>query len=262
MCTLIVLDRVVPGLPVVAASNRDEFFSRPAAPPARVEPQEEDVPAFVAPQDLEAGGSWMGLNAEGLFVGLTNRRTPARKMDRRSRGLLVLEALRRPSAGAVAEDMREEGMREGLEATYNPFHLFYTDGRESFLTSLTERGVKTEPLQPGIHVVCNRDPADSSSRKIERIRTALGRIELEAPFPRVFEGLNDVLGSHGQPENPLEQVCVHTPDYGTRSSAVLALGGERWRYWHAEGPPCQAKFRNYTRLLDDLRGRPAREERT
>jgi uncharacterized protein with NRDE domain len=228
MCTLIVLDRVLPGLPVVAASNRDEFFSRPAAPPARVEPQEEDIPAFVAPQDLEAGGTWMGLNARGLFVGLTNRRTPAPQKNRRSRGLLVTEALRRSNAGAVAQDMRQ-----GLEGTYNPFHLLYTDGRQTFLTRLDER----------------------SAQK------AVAQIDLDAPFSRVFDGLAGILAQHGAGD-PLEHTCVHTPEYGTRSSAILALGEERWRYWHAEGPPCQAKFRNFTRLLDDLRRRSVREERT
>ncbi len=257
MCTLIVLDRVLPGLPVVVASNRDEFFSRPAAPPARVEPQEEDAPPFVAPQDLEAGGTWMGLNARGLFAGLTNRRTPAPQKDRRSRGLLVLEALRRPTAGDVAQDMRE-----GLEGIYNPFHLLYTDGRQSFLTSLGEGGAETRALEPGIHVVCNRDPGDPSSSKLQKIRNAVARIDLAAPFAQIFEGLTKILAGHGEGEGPLEHVCVHTPDYGTRSSAVLALGDERWRFWHAEGPPCQAKFRNYTRLLDDLRRHSVREERT
>ena len=256
MCTLIVLDRVLPGLPVVAASNRDEFFSRPAAPPARVEPQEGDIPAFVAPQDLEAGGTWMGLNARGLFVGLTNRRTPAPQKDRRSRGLLVAEALKRPNAAAVAQDMRD-----GLQGTYNPFHLLYADGRQSFLTHLGERGVETRALEPGIHVVCNRDPEDPSSSKTRNIRKALTQIDLDAPFARVFDGLAAVLAQHGEGD-PLEHVCVHTPEYGTRSSAILALGEDRWRYWHAEGPPCQAKFRNLTRLLDDLRAHPVREERT
>ena len=252
MCTLIVLDRVVPGLPVVAASNRDEFYSRPAAAPARVEPQEEQDPAFVAPQDLEAGGTWMGLNAKGLFVGLTNRRTAAARMERRSRGHLVMDALRRPSARAAARDMRQ-----GLEGTYNPFHLFYADGKQSYLTCLSENGAETRELAPGVHVVCNRDPADPSSSKTRHIRSAVAELDLDAPFPQIFEGLVRVLSQHRDGPDPLEDPCVHTPDYGTRSSAILALGRERWRYWHAEGPPCQAKFLNFTRLLDELRERSA-----
>ena len=74
MCTLILLDRVVPGVPVVVAANRDEFYARPAAPPALFRSDEAGRASFVAPQDLEAGGTWMGVNEHGLFAGLTNRR--------------------------------------------------------------------------------------------------------------------------------------------------------------------------------------------
>jgi uncharacterized protein with NRDE domain len=248
MCTLIVLDRVVPGLRLVVASNRDEFYSRPAAAPARVEAGEAGHPAFVAPQDLEAGGTWMGLNARGLFVGLTNQHTATPRMNRRSRGLLVRDALRRPTARAVAEDMRD-----GLEAKYNPCNLLFADGNDSFLTRLREDGVRTQELGPGIHVVGNRDLEDPSWPKVRRIRDAVGRIDLTGPFESLFEGLVSVLSSHSGGENPLEHVCVHTPAYGTRSSAILALGEDRWRYWQAEGPPCEAKYRNCTRLLDELR---------
>ena len=140
-------------------------------------------------------------------------------------------------------------------------HLLYTDGRQTFLTRLDERSAETRALEPGIHVVCNRDPADPSSSKVRNIRKAVAQIDLDAPFTRVFDGLAGILAQHGAGD-PLEHTCVHTPEYGTRSSAILALGEERWRYWHAEGPPCQAKFRNFTRLLDDLRRRSVREERT
>ena len=80
MCTLILLDRVVPEFPVVVAANRDEFYARPAAPPARFVPGDGKL-AFVAPQDLEAGGTWMGLNSNSVFVGLTNRPVATRRWN-------------------------------------------------------------------------------------------------------------------------------------------------------------------------------------
>ena len=46
---------------------------------------------------------------------------------------------------------------------------------------------------------------------------------------------------------------MHSPEYGTRSSAVIALGRERRGYWVTDGPPCRAKLTNRSRLLDDLR---------
>lgn len=246
MCTLIVLDRVVPRIPLVIASNRDEYEARPAAPPARIESRGE-WPAFVAPQDLEAGGTWMGVNAHGLFVGLTNRPTEQRRNDRRSRGLLVLDALGRRSASQVAREMHS-----GLEGTYNPFNLLYADGKETWVTSLTEQGEATRALDPGVQILCNRDVNDSTSPKIAAIRARLGRLDLSAPFPRLFAELEGLLQSHDA-DGPLESVCVHTDGYGTRSSAILAVGSHRWHYWYADGPPCETKYRNHTALLDDIR---------
>jgi uncharacterized protein with NRDE domain len=248
MCTLIVLDRITPGYPLVVASNRDEFHSRPAAPPARVDPQENGHPPFVAPQDLEAGGTWMGVNAEGLFVGLTNRPADEPRRDRRSRGLLVRDALGRLDAQAAIG-----GLGEDLASVYNPFHLLAADGRRAFLTVVDAERAATRELSPGIHVVCNRDPEDPASRKVERLRGALQALDPAQPIERLFGGLAAVLGAHPDAANPLENPCVHTPEYGTRSSTVLALGERRWRCWHAEGAPCETKYSNLTRLLDELR---------
>ena len=64
-----------------------------------------------------------------------------------------------------------------------------------------------------------------------------------------------VLAAHPDPSNPFENPCVHTAEYGTRSSSLLAVaaGERRWRFRHAEGPPCEAKYANLTRLLDEIR---------
>jgi len=232
---------------LVVASNRDEFYARPAAAPTRVGSSDSRL-AYVAPQDLEQGGTWMGLNAAGVFVGLTNRATQEARDDRRSRGLLVLDALARDSAEAIAADMRED-----VADTYNPFHLLCADGRSAFLTVLREQGAETRALEPGAHVVCNRDPDDPSSGKTVRIRDAVEAIDLTEPFESIFGALGDVLRSHPRADRPLENACVHTPIYGTRSSSIIALGEERWSYWHSEGPPCETKYTNYTRLLDAIR---------
>lgn len=248
MCTLILLDRVVPQIPVVAAANRDEFFARPAAPPAHFAASAER-PGFVAPQDLDAGGTWMGVNSEGLFVGLTNRPVAVKPTGARSRGLLVLDALAMPASRAVADEAeRQSGTR------YAPFNLLATDGRETWLVRRTEAGEQIRTaLEPGIHVICNRDPDDPSSSKVQRIRALLARLDLELTPERLVRELFGVLGAHPTGSNPLENPCVHTAEYGTRSSSVLMLGATHRSYWFADGAPCETKYRDFTVLLDDLR---------
>jgi uncharacterized protein with NRDE domain len=254
MCTLIVLDRLVPGTPLVVASNRDEFQSRPAAPPTLMYPDLPDCPAFVAPQDLEAGGTWMGLNARGLFAGLTNRPPPLATRPYRSRGLLVRDALGWPSAAEAAGRLRKEVAHD-----YSPFHLLLADGKDAFLFVRAEQAA-LQVLEPGRHVICNRDPGDTTSRKVDHIRRAVDAIDVLAPLERVLAALARILRGHPEPTEPQENPCVHTPGYGTRSSTLIAVGARSW-LWHAEGPPCEAKYRNLSRLLDALRQAPPSQDR-
>jgi uncharacterized protein with NRDE domain len=58
------------------------------------------------------------------------------------------------------------------------------------------------------------------------------------------EGADDpALAKLGGPL-PFSKICVHVGDYGTRSSSVIFVAADgSVRYFHAEGPPCQADFR-------------------
>ncbi len=247
MCTLILLDRVVPQIPVIVAANRDEYFARPAAPPTRFEAI-SGRPAFVAPHDLEAGGTWMGVNEHGVFVGLTNRPVDVKPTGLRSRGLLVVDVL----AAASAERAGAEFERQRNER-YAPFNLLATDGRGAWLARQTAEGVRDrQALEPGIHVVCNRDPADPSSTKVARLRARLAEMDLGARPEALVADLFRVLGGHPDPSNSFENPCVHSASYGTRSSSVLLAGPGRRAYWYADGAPCETKYRDFTALLDDL----------
>src|SRR5690606_2500114 len=55
---------------LVLAGNRDEFHARPTAALARW----EDAPGIVAGRDLEAGGTWLGVDDAGRCALVTNVR--------------------------------------------------------------------------------------------------------------------------------------------------------------------------------------------
>jgi uncharacterized protein with NRDE domain len=247
MCTLILLDRVVPQIPVVVAANRDEFLARPAAPPALFRAGDGRA-AFVAPQDLEAGGTWMGLNSKGVFVGLTNRPITAKPAGARSRGLLVLDALAQATAQAVPAEIERQ-----RTTPYAPFNLLAADGRETWLVRRKADGSQTRSeLGPGIHVICNRDADDPESTKVARIASLVAEVDLGLTPKSLAAALFGVLGAHPAGSNPFENPCVHTPEYGTRSSSVLFSGTAERAYWYADGAPCETKHREFTSLLDDL----------
>ena len=124
MCTLIALHRCYPSAHLLVAANRDEFLARPASGP-RVHTWHGR--RVIAPIDERAGGTWLGMNDAGVFAALTNR--PAQGLDasRRSRGLLVADALGRDSAARAAEAALQLAAN-----AYNPFNLFVADGEHAF----------------------------------------------------------------------------------------------------------------------------------
>src|SRR5690349_16414791 len=125
MCTVVLLRRPGHDWPLILGANRDEMASRPWRPPGRHWPDRDDV---VAGLDLEAGGSWLGLNESGVVAAILNRTgTLGPAPGRRSRGELVLEALDHADAADAA------GALTALDpAAYRPFNLIVADNRDAF----------------------------------------------------------------------------------------------------------------------------------
>src|SRR5438093_7496723 len=94
--------------------NRDESSMRPGDPPAML----DGTPVIVAPRDRLAGGTWLGASGSGRVVALSNRRGRT-STTARSRGRLVLEALRQPSIPGVDVLLQ----REVRQHEYNFWNL-------------------------------------------------------------------------------------------------------------------------------------------
>ena len=93
MCSIVILRQSDNEWPLIIGANRDEMASRKCLPPGR---HWDDRPHVFAGKDLEAGGTWLGINNEGVVAAIMNRMDTLGPMeDKRSRGELVLEALLR-----------------------------------------------------------------------------------------------------------------------------------------------------------------------
>ena len=250
MCTLIALHRCFDGVPLVIAANRDEYLDRPAEGPA--------VRRFgnahaVAPLDLRAGGTWVGLSAAGVFVGLTNRPNPAPNPDVRSRGLVVADALAAPSADAAFAPLLAPDA-----GPYSPFNLFVSDGERARVL-VWQDGPRVTELSPGAHIIGNADPDDASVPKVARL---LGEAERVAGG-RVEDALDDLLAVLRQHEcgaTPLEDSCIHAGEYGTRSTLLLrrTTEGDTDVLRFADGAPCEVEPEDMTPLLKELRASSVR----
>jgi uncharacterized protein with NRDE domain len=242
MCTLIALHRCVVGAPLVIAANRDEFFERPTEGLAL---RDTVGGRIVAPRDVRAGGTWLGVNVHGVFAALTNRRSEQPDPARRSRGLLVLDALRARTAAEAA------GALEDLVIdAYNPFNLLVADGSTAHVVSYEGKAVRFD-LDAGAHVVGNVHPLDRGSEKLERLRRRAEHAS-DAPEHSLLDALADVCRDHDG-DGAFDAACVHSGSYGTRSSTLLRLGGAgggELRF--AAGAPCQNPYLDFTALLREL----------
>ena len=82
MCLILFGVQPTKKLQLVVAANRNEFYARPASRAGFW----DDHPQVLAGRDLQAGGTWLGVNRTGRFSAVTNfRETPADPSPPRSR---------------------------------------------------------------------------------------------------------------------------------------------------------------------------------
>jgi uncharacterized protein with NRDE domain len=193
-----------------------------------------------------AGGTWLGLNQAAVFVGVTNRFGVPKDDSRRSRGTLVVEALRSPSAHAV---------HQRLAATpaqlYNAFHLLYADRQEAFVSWSDGEKITQQVLPPGLHVITERSLGGDDHGRTELIRSHWRTVGTGEALER---SLQQLLRQHAS--DPIGSICVHAPtlNYGTRSSTIVMLSADpgRTRLFWADGNPCTADYVELGSLVHSL----------
>jgi len=233
MCLIVFAWQLVPGAPLIAAANRDEFYDRPAAA-AGAWPEN---PKIFAGRDLKGGGSWMGITQEGKFAALTNIRGPQeRRTDAPSRGALVADFL----AGDMGPEEYIAAIAAGA-SDYNGFNLVIGDRERLYWYS--NRGADDarngKQLEPGIYGISN-SLLDAPWPKVVRTKAQFASLLCQgAPEDAFFEMLADTTrapdlrlpdtGIALDLERVLSAVCIETPGYGTRTSTVVKL--------YADAPP-------------------------
>jgi uncharacterized protein with NRDE domain len=244
MCTLIVFHRCFADAQLVIAANRDEYLDRPAEPPAL---RSWHGRCVLAPRDVRAGGTWLGTNDAGVFAAVTNRPNPRPDPARRSRGLLVGEAL--GAASALEAAARLGALAAGA---YNPFNLVVCDARDAFVAVYEEKP-ELRRLEAGVHVIGNGDP---DSRRLPKLARLLDQAEAIARgrVSDALAALERACAAHRDDGNPLESTCIHAGAYGTRSSTLLLRGARREQdvFRYSAGPPCSHAYQDFTPLLAQL----------
>ena len=244
MCLILLARDAHPDYRLVIAANRDEFYDRPTAPAARW----QDAPSVLGGRDLQAGGTWLGIDRSGRFAAVTNYRQGRREAAApRSRGLLVSEfLLNRVEPGPYVERVAAEA------DLYNGFNLLAGDTRELFYFSTRAGPVRA--LEPGVYGLSNH-LLDTPWPKVTSTKSGLEALLSRDPaelVPRLFDLLSDRYQAedHLLPrtgvslewERLLSAAFIVSDGYGTRSSTVLLVGLDgrivfEERSFHAGGKP-------------------------
>jgi uncharacterized protein with NRDE domain len=246
MCTVITLFHVRGDYPLVIAANRDEHYDRPSSGPVVL----DRPPAVLAGRDLRCGGTWFGITPRGMAVAVTDQANTPDAEPRRSRGLLVLDALACPSPAAVAALLVATPADE-----YAPFALLYADAREATIDYRTRQDARREELSPGVHVLVSGIGADHAASRLARLRELLDPGQLARLDSDALRAtLAGVLGAHASAPGADDAVCRHGDKAGTVSAFVALLGSEvaDSRLFCAVGPPCSTAMRDESRLFAGL----------
>ena len=253
MCLLAVQYRLVPESPILVAANREEYFERPSLPPSI----QSGKPRVLCGVDQKAGGTWLGVNQNGVFVGLCNRSTPGPLFGQRSRGLLAMDLLRATSAERAITRLRAE-----LEKNrYEGCNLIVADARSGYCVYLDEH-LFIQPLEEGLNIIGACGLNDPDDERVQMARRLLTLQTLDSPVKFLAVASKVFARAPVGPGRP--SMVMRRPDYGTVSSSLIALGVKPRDaiYQYSNGAPDRSKFEDYSPMLRDILSRGLRESRT
>ncbi len=246
MCTVIIHRAPEAPWPTLIAANRDEMSNRSWHPPAR---HWDDHPHVIAGKDEEAGGTWMGVNDDGLLAAVLNRPGslgPAK--GKRSRGELPLEALSHSEAKEAAEALAHLDGR-----AYRGFNLVIADALDAFWLRSTGENATIEAhiIPPGVSMVTANDLNDHVSLRVSRYLPLFQGAETPNPDRNDWAAWSELIASReandGMSGRGAMTVGSQT-GFGTVCSSLVALPGpdrfgEKPKWLFADGPPDTTTFK-------------------
>jgi uncharacterized protein with NRDE domain len=213
--------------PLLILSNRDEYYARPTRT-LRQWPMTDQGIKVWGGQDMQAGGTWLGINAQGRFASVTNyRSSEQQRTDTKSRGELVTSFLQ---SSLSAKDYLDTLSKQAHH--YNPFNLLVFDGGQ--LMGFESRHVRTITMEHGIGAVSNAE-FNTPWPKLMRLKNKL-KEQLNSKITDTNSLVNllhdtdtannSELPSTGVPyaiERALSATFIKTQGYGTRACSVIRL---------------------------------------
>lgn len=224
-----------PNWPLIVAANRDEYHRRPTKTAAYWETD----PDLLAGQDLQAGGTWLGVHTRQARLSLiTNFREPAHTEHYpHSRGQLPLNCLQNPNFSSL-EHLQSLSTQQQHYAGFNllSIDLQHNNTWQAHAAYFSNRAnAPAQSLSNGIHVLSNHllNTAWPKSEYLREHMLAQGFDGSPAAIAQLFailrydqaapEHLLPNTGVAPERERLLSSPFIISPEYGTRCSTIIAI---------------------------------------
>lgn len=253
MCLLAIQYRLVPESPILVAANREEHYDRPSQPPSI----QSGKPRVLCGVDQQAGGTWLGVNQHGMFVGACNRVRLMPPVAPRSRGALCRDLLR---AGSAREAV-DVALDELSSGRYNGANYVIADSESGWVVHGCD-DAEAVPLEEGLSIVSDGDVNDPRDERVKMAQRLLTLQILDSPVKFLAVASKVFARSPSPPGRPT--MVVRNRKRGTVSSTLISLGRKPRDaiFQFADGAPDRAKFEDYSPLLRDILSRGLREARS
>jgi uncharacterized protein with NRDE domain len=229
MCLILFAYRVRADAPLIVAANRDEFYARPTDAAQFW----SDSPTVLAGRDLQAGGTWLGVDVHGRFAAVTNfSESPPAELPPGSRGELTTEFLH-------SDRSARDYAKTITGSRYRGFSLLLFDGTDLVCTS---NRAAIHLVEPGVHGLANVE-LNCDWPKVLLGREALTELIGGDEVPRqdaLLELLRDQSipadehlprrGNEIEFERRAAPCFIATDSYGTRASTALVLTEDQVRF--------------------------------
>jgi hypothetical protein len=252
MCILAIQYQLVPDSPILVAANREEYYDRPSQPPSI----QSGKPRILCGIDQQAGGTWLGVNQNGMFVACCNRMKLIPPVAPRSRGVLCRELLRCGSARHAVD----QAMDEITSGKYDGANYVIADSESAWAVHAGDE-LNVVELEEGLSIISNNDVNDSRDERVQLAYRLLTLQTLDSPVKFLAVASKVFARAPSPPGRPT--MVLRGKERGTVSSTLISLGKKPRDaiYQFANGAPDLVKYEDYSPMLRDILSRGLREAR-
>lgn len=223
MCLIVLGRNIHPKYELILVANRDEFYARPT----QVAHYWNGQSKLLAGKDLEAGGTWIGINRYGNLAAVTNYRDPINhQKNKESRGEIPVNFLEMDTTPAdYIKQLKSNATK------YNGFNLLALS--KETLIHYNNQKDEENVIDDGIHAISNAT-LDTPWPKVTRAKEMfMSIIEGDFTHDELISMMGDTqtadpedlpeTGISKDLERAVSAMCIRTEKYGTCSTTAITI---------------------------------------